>query len=371
MTAVKAIRVEGIEAIERRVEPWRDLAHLRGRNRPFSGPGFVLAALKAYHRDAAPILHAVESNGQWEAALPLIERPLQKAGLTINEFGFPRNPNVLVNDPLLPDDGASARDILGTLLKAIASERCDTLILDHMPRDTNAPELMVAVGEGLGYSSDGVEDSRDLCFVSIEGSFDDYLSTRSSDHRWQLKKILRKAGQAGATVECLRTRSEITAAMPQWFDIERNSWQGSTKGAAMTDEDREFMRHLLTDLDDSEVGELWLLHIADEPAAALRMLADGERICVHTMHYDQRFKHLTPGAILLEAMLRSAWERGLSEVDLHGSSAFFKRWATGERPHQSVRLYKPGLYGSLLRESRRLSRRFEAWQAARRPEQVA
>jgi CelD/BcsL family acetyltransferase involved in cellulose biosynthesis len=371
MAGVKAMRVEGIEAIERFVEPWRELARARRRNRPFAGPGFVLAALKAYHSDAAPILHVVEKNGQWEAALPLIRRPLQKAGLTINELGFPRNPNVLVNDLLLPADDASARESLVALLQTIALERCDTLILDHMPRDPNAPELMIAVAEDLGYRSDGVEVSRDLSFVSVEGSFDDYLSTRSSDHRWQLKKILRKAGQAGVTVECLRTRSEIAAAMPLWFTIERNSWQGSTTGAAMTEEDRNFMRHLITELDDSEVGELWLLRVGGEPAAALRMLADRERICVHTMHYDQRFKHLTPGSILLEAMLRSAWERGLAEVDLHGSSAFFKRWATGERRHQSVRLYKPGLYGSLLRESRRLSRRYEAWQAARRAEQAA
>jgi CelD/BcsL family acetyltransferase involved in cellulose biosynthesis len=94
---------------------------------------------------------------------------------------------------------------------------------------------------------------------------------------------------------------------------------------------------------------------------------------VHTMHYDLRFKHLTPGTLLLEAMLRWAWETGLKEVDLHGNSTFFKRWATGERPHQSVRLYKPGIYGGLLRLGRRLSRRFEsaASSAVKRPPDAA
>lgn len=360
-----ADRIEGIEAIEAAIPRWRALAAARSRNRPFSGPGFVMAALKTYHRHENPAIWVVERGNDLEAALPLISRPLARFGLRINEMGFPRNPNVILNDPLFPpgSDPEARVAVLRCLFAELRRERCCTLILDHLPGADNLPATLAQVAAEFGFGLDEPVQARSLCYIAADGSLEDYLASRSSDHRWQMKKIARRARGAGSAIEVLRTRESISAALEVWFEIERQSWQGSTPGAAMTEIDRAFSRQLLVDLDDDEVGELYLLQIAGVPAAALRMIGSAKRTCVHTMHFAQAFKHLSPGSLLLEAMLRSAFERGVEEVDLHGNSAFFQRWATGERSHYTLRIYKPGLYGRLLQTGRRWARSIEAKRA--------
>jgi hypothetical protein len=358
---VNTRKIEGVPAIREFAGAWADLARRRGRNRPFSAPGFALSALEAYHAGDRPAVIVAERAGVPDAVLPLVRRPLRKGPVTIGEIGPPRNPNVLVNDLLLPDEPAAAEEVLSALLKGLDHEQCDTVLLDHLPDLPGQVDALVRQSVRLGFARDDVSRSRDLFYVSVSGGYEDYLASRSSDHRWQLKKIGRKAREAGARIERVEGRQAIRSSLPILFDIETRSWQGATPGAAMTAEDHAFTAALLTDLDDDEVGELWLLHLADRPVAALRMLGGGDRLCVHTMFFDQQVKGLTPGALLLDAMLRSAWERNLAEVDLHGGSAFFRRWATGSRPHVSVRLYRPGLYGRLLHGGRHLAQRIGAW----------
>ena len=357
--------IEGLEAILEQAEPWQALARRRARSRPFAGPGFVTAALSAYHQGDAPVLYWVEQDGEPQGALPLIRRPIRRSGLSVHEIGFPRNPHTLVNDPLLPDDPSAAGVILEALLVRLATDDCDTVMFDHVPDDAGLVTILEDRARHLGYSVETVDTGRDLQFATLSGDFDAYLASRSSDHRWQLKKLLRKARDADVSIERIEGRDAIRNALPAWRTIEQASWQGASADAAMAAVDDAFTRGLLDRLAEDEVGELWMLSVRDVPAAALRMLGGDCRLSVHTMHFDQRHKGLTPGTLLVEAMMRSAFERGLAEVDFHGDSTFFRRWATGLRAHRSVRLYRPGLYGRLLHGGRTLARRVEAWRKMR------
>ena len=366
--ACQAQRHDGMAAIRTLQASWQALADVRSENSPFAGPGFVLAALEAYHRQAQPVLHAVGRPGALEAVLPLIRRPLRRWGAPVNQLMSPHNPQFILNDPLLcRADAGTALDAATGLLRSLLAERWDSLVLQHLPPE--AARCLQAAAQQLGLGGDGLEPSRSLHVAVIEGSYADYLATRSRDHRWQIKKFTRRAAEAGGWhVEKRSTAAAIEAAFPAWFEIERQSWQGATPAAAMTDADRYFMQRLLRELPPEERGELWLLHMAGEPAAALRMLGGRRRTCVHTMHFAQRFKEFAPGTLLLAAMLEDACARGLAEVDFHGHGAHFKRWATEQRPLFSLRLYRPGVRGALFRGARRLYRR---WAEVRAPALVA
>lgn len=350
-----ARRLGGIPAIEAIRDRWQALALTRPANRPFAGPGFIIAALKAFHGSASTFVWLVEREAALEALMPFVVRPLRRVGMEIAEVGCPNNPHFLISDALLADNDRQASEVTGSLMSALLSERCDTILLQHIAGLATI-KRMVASARAAGFGCDGLEPSRDLYFITCGRSYDDYLATRSGDFRWQLKKRIRRAMSAGVAVEILMGRKAIEAALPIWFDIERKSWQGSTPTAAMSDADRKFMKLLLAELPDDEVGELWLLHVGGERAAALRMLGGTNRTCVHTMHFDQRYADLSPGTLLLNAMLKSAWDRRLIEVDLHGNSSHFRRWATGKREHFTARLYKPGPVGLALRKGRHVYR---------------
>lgn len=350
-------RVTGLDAIAAERATWQALAARRDDNRPFAGPGFLIAAARAFHAEAKPELWLLEAGGEAEAALMLIDRPLRKSGLTIAEIGSHNNPHALITDLLLSPDAAIARMQAEALMRALREASADSILLQHVPAPVQA-EIVLAAARAAGFGCDGLEPSRELYFIACPETYEAYLASRSGDFRSQLKKRIRKAGQSGGyAVEILAGREAIRSGLATWFDIETRSWQGVTPGAAMSDMDRAFMVHLIDELADDEVGELFLLRFDGKPAAALRMLGGNRRTCVHTMHYDQAFEALSPGTLLLDAMMRDAWSRGLAEVDLHGNSKHFKRWATGSRAHATMRLFKPGIRGLLLRQGRRVMKR--------------
>lgn len=181
------------------------------------------------------------------------------------------------------------------------------------------------------------------------------MASRSRNLRWHVKKTLRKAEAVGRVdIDLYRGAGQIRAALDTWFAIERQSWQGGNSSSAMGERGRRFHALLLDELSEEEVGDLWIVKIDSTPAAALRMLASPGRVSVHTMHFAAAFRELAPGAIAFAEMMRDAADRGLREVDMHGTTEFFRRWATGDRPHVSVRSYRPGLRGAALRGARTL-----------------
>lgn len=319
---------------------------------PFSGPGYLGAVVEAYHGQQRPrLLIARNGSGGLRGVLLLVARPLTRCGLTLQEVGFPSNPNVIINDPLLrPPDATQAAS---ALLDAAFANDCDSLMLDHLPVEGGQAEVFSCAAVERGAAADPPRASRSLFFATIGGDYDTFLASRSRNHRWQIKKTWRKATESGTLhVSVARGANDIRARLGTWFDIEARSWQAQTPDAAMQDVDRTFHTLLLERLPPEEVGCLWTVALDGKPVAALRMLESPTRTAVHTMHFDAEYRNLAPGLIAFDAMVRDACERGISEVDMHGNTEFFARWSTGARPHQSIRLYRPGVKGLMFQKLR-------------------
>lgn len=358
MTDCKPIVAEGLEAIRATFSLWQDAAIERGRRRPYCGPGFLMAALRAYHEGDRPTLVVARESGAWRAVFPLVRRPLTRIGLSVKELGSPFNANAILFDPLIsagsPEEWRAAA---AGLIDAAFAAGADTLIADNLPAEDGLPELFREAAATLGLRSDPVRPARTLYFAKLVCDWESYLATRSSSHRWQLKKTMRKARALGeVSVERHAGREAIRRQLELWFAIERRSWQGADPAAAMSDRDRLFHTLLLDELAEEEVGDLWIVRLDGRPAAALRMLAAPGLVSVHTMHYDLACREQAPGLIAFEAMMRDACERGLREVDMHGSTEFFRRWATGQRAHGTVRIYRAGARGAVLQGARQLFR---------------
>ena len=350
-------------------EEWQALAARRGRGRPYAGAGYMLAALEAYHSGDDPALVVARgAGGALLGLMPLVRRSLNRFGLYVDERGFPFNPNVILNDPLIDAGAADAPEIARAMLSCAFEAGAETLILDHLSVETGQAGLMA--GAGAAFRADPPREARALWFADLPGSYEDYMATRSRNHRWQVKKTWSKAEEAGALeVRRHSGAAQIRAALPEWFDIERRSWQASDPASAMGPADRAFHENLLDWLEPEEIGDLWIVALDGTPLAALRMLAGpatgGGNVSVHTLHFDMAARKLAPGLIAFDAMMQAACAEGLAEVDMHGTTDFFARWATVRRPHQSLRLYRPGVKGSLIRGGRQASLRL-AELAARR-----
>jgi CelD/BcsL family acetyltransferase involved in cellulose biosynthesis len=320
----------------------------------FAGYEFNRALWSCFEEDLPLRALVRRSGGDLAGVLPLVRRTVRLHGLPHRECGFFRNQHTLRNALLLRSRDESEWAALLAALRDAGG--WDVLLLENVCAD--APSL-AAIGRGAracALPCDPWESARAHRFAAVEGSWSDYLATRSRSFRWQLKKHARRASELGPVeITRLDERRAMAAALPDVFALERRSWQGAEGTSAMGDRDRAFHERLIERLPDDQLGELWLLRIAGSLAASLRMLRLRSTLFVHTTYYDRARRDASPGTLLFEAMMRSAWERGAFEVDFHGDTPFFRRWSTGAKAHVSTRIYR-GAYGAALHRARQALR---------------
>lgn len=333
---------------------WRRLRAMQPDATVFAGQGFARAIWRSFG-DAPLELFAVSEGDEIVGIAPFTRRRMKRGGLQYNEIGFFRNHHTIRNSLLIAPDRQER--VLSALIGEIARDRSwQVAFLENIPHQPSLLANLDTAATEHDLTRDPIEPGRQLCFARIDGTWNDYRASMSANMRQQLNKFRRRADQLG-TVEFQRlsTRSAIADALPQVFDLQAKSWQGRARGdPAATAADHAFDLALLEDLDDDEIGDLWLMKIDRRLVASLRMLGDAGKRYVHTMHFDPAAKEVSPGTLLFEKMLEAAWAASLAEVDFHGDSTFFRRWTSLHREHVTTRLYSASVYGRLLKLGRRL-----------------
>lgn len=334
---------------------WNDLCRVQRDATVFAGYGFTRALWKSFGQGESLELLSVTDGDELVGLMPLAARTVKRAGVKYAEIGFFRNHHTIRNAVLMRP--GAERAVLSALFTAAADMRnWDVMFLENMRNDPATLSCLDDVLDARGLRRDSIEPGRRLCFLPVEGSWSEYRATKSGNFRQQLKKFRRRASELGPVeFRCLSSRAEITDALPEVFALRAKSWQGRAQAEqAQVATDQTFDYTLLEELDDTEVGDLWLMTIGGRLVASLRMLGDASKRYVHTMHYDPEAKDVAPGMLLFEEMLASAWAARLAEVDFHGDSAFFRRWTAHQREHVTTRIYRPSSFGLLLQIGRRM-----------------
>ena len=343
------------------VPAWQSLCRLDSHATVFASHGFVRALWRSFGDDAPLELLAVCDGDDTIGLVPFTQRTMRRAGLAYREVGFYRNHHTLRNSVLAAPGKHGL--VLSAILEAMArTAGWHVMFLENIPSQSPIATELGPAASRQGLRNDPVEPGRRLCFAAINGTWAEYRAAMSRNQRWQLKKSQRRAHELGRVeYRCLSTRAEIADALPEVFLLQAKSWQEIERtDPTVTAADHAFEYALLDDLDDDEIGDLWLMTIDGRLVASLRMLGAPRKRYVHTMHYDPAAKEVSPGSLLFEKMLEAAWAAGLMEVDFHGDGAFFRRWTSQHREHVTTRVYSASMLGMLLQSGRRLRHQWRA-----------
>jgi len=313
----------------------------------FSGPLFQNALADAFFPEVPRRTIGLFRGDEMAGLLPLCPLPLRKGPFILHETGFFRNAHTLRNHLLTDADANHVRRLLQAALDATDA---DTLLLQNLPCDGNLLECCFDQARELGYCPDVPGDGRALMFCDVEGSYDDYLATRSGQFRRQLRKRRRELEAQGAFSIAALSGPRIVDALAAWKAVVAASWQGQEGEEQGELSDATWHFHSLL----AASGQLWLASLGDRPVAALRMLEDRRAVYVHTMNFDQSLRGFAPGLVIFDAMMRDAFDRGIRRVDFNGASHFFSRWATDRLAHGSLRIYRKTLSARVGRIARQL-----------------
>ena len=289
-----------------------------------------------------PVLIApwMRSNG-WRKKLP------------VKLLGFIDHPESQLADVIcLPTvDANEGISVLFRYLREEVSAEWDLIAFDKLPQGS---PLVQWLRSARPYASDRNQrqSSCPVFVIPLGGSWEEYLSGRSTRFRKTLRNIANRVQRLGnAEVTCYSGKELSADITQQLFSISDASWK-LTSGVAMTSsyERKRFFEELLRNLVTAENVRVWFLHVNGTAIASEIQVVDGTTIYALRSDYDERFSDSSPGVYLQMEILKSVFGGAHGEYNFGvGLNPYKARWTDQTVELLSFRLFNESYYGQLLR----------------------
>ena len=295
---------------------WAELAARLPRPLPFDHPVWHRAWWSHFGEGRTPVYLAVREGGALAGVVPL----MQDSDIL-----------ALAGDPEICDytDVAVPETALPGVFAAIDALPWRTLHLWGLPEESPALAAALRWGEERGYDTE--TDFEAVCpRISLpqgagghENAWDAYLASLSKKDRHELKRKLRRFGEAGNTtrLRALRAGTEVAEALDTFFLLHRISHRG--KAEFMTPRMEAFFREMAVGLADAGLARLYLVEVDGRPVAAQLAFVSGDELLLYNSGYDPAYAHASIGIATKALTLQAAIAEGMRTYDfLRGAEPY-------------------------------------------------
>lgn len=329
--------------------PWRNqwdsLADVRGL--PLAGYAWFRAAERHLaEANQVRVVYHLDAGGQLAAAAALESRVGADGHRDYQILGLPR---LYEPSALLYRDNDAKRVLLCALtalrkpviLGRLWPEDADTDTDNHLQIDRHAIWLSKAAAPSQ--------------YLTLAKTYPDYIDSLPGQRRYDLRRAYKRAESVGPlTTEFRRpTPADLEPLLNQAMEIEARSWKGDIGCSLTANADlRGFFRDTLASYATTGNVFIAFLRIGTSAIATQVGLSAHGRLWLLKIGYDQAFRRLSPGLILMNESIKYSYNHGLRGLEFLGSS---EHWVEAWRP--SMRHYRllaayPHSIGNLLRLGR-------------------
>ena len=323
---------------------------------PLLSHDWFLSCAEAFSNARDLHIVRVHDNGRLVAAAPLV----------VAKFGFVDRLEMLGASVLHEPTGFlyDSDDSLRALCHGVVA-LSRPLWLRRVPGDEpiRAALATATTGRGLLMQSSGGE----CPFLLSPASWDEYLKSRSSQRRYDLRRARRRLQEQGAMkFLCLAPGpDEVDTLLESAFAIESSGWKGRAGSAILhRPELREFFSRYARRACDAGQLRLCFLMLDGRPLAVEIAVEASESFWVLKVGYEERWANCSPGLQLMAECIRLTMERGIRTHEFLGSAeAWIQPWASGTRSYHSFRYYPwhwRGLMAWVLDQADRFGSKFVA-----------
>jgi CelD/BcsL family acetyltransferase involved in cellulose biosynthesis len=247
--------------------------------------------------------------------------------------------------------GEEAQEVIRTLWRYIASmPGWDVIDLPYILPDGPLAELTsVALNSGMLVEQ---RESWRALYISLKtdrAEGEPWSRTSTGQFRKKIARRWRQLEALGPLV-LRRVHHYDPDALQRFYDLERSGW----KGAAGTAIDCDPVTSRFYDLIAREAARfgylsLYSLESCGRPVAAQFGFTCHGRYFLAKAAYDEQYSQYGPGHLLVLAVLRDCWERGVGEFDFLGPWMEDEaHWAKESRVVGHAWVFRRGFYGRLL-----------------------
>ncbi|HEY7875046.1 MAG TPA: GNAT family N-acetyltransferase [Actinomycetota bacterium] len=215
-------------------------------------------------------------------------------------------------------------DVARAVAVALPSEGPAVIAFEGVSAGSAWPALLARHWPDAGASTAFREWSIQAPVLALDApSFDEWLSTKSSNFRQQMRRGRTQLEKLGATFRMAGSEDELRSDLRAFSRLHRDRWAGRGGTNVLSAPVETMLVEAGRRMLDGRF-RLWSLEIGDELVSSHLFLVAGGEVSYWLGGFDQRWARYKPSIQVLLAAIEDAWERGDARVDLGGGSQDYK-----------------------------------------------
>lgn len=236
----------------------------------------------------------------------------------------------------------------------------DVMMLDGLPVSSGQREMFQAAALARGLPTLPHGRARAMYSADLTGGMEAYLARRGSHFRKRHKAQMRACEKAGRFELRKFCGSDIGRGLDAMFEIESQTWKARPEADApvrMPIDDR--LRRFFTEVAHAYAAKddavIHVMSLDGRPAGCLFGLSRDNVMLSLVVYLRDDMRNILNAAPLWDALIRDATARNMTELDIHGVTAYARKWATREDMYQRLYVFSPHLKGRALWASKALA----------------
>lgn len=299
------------------------------------------------------------AEGRLAAVAPFMEERGFRVGIPCRVWVSMSNDHSCRFDFIVGEASDEARLRIVEALAAYLARRTPRvhlLELQDVPIDSPILTLLLDTASRSGQKA-GLRPELETPFIPIEGEWAVYSESISGHLRRNLRRRRRQLeAQGRVEVVCVTREARggglkrLGDHLREGFRIEAMAWKGSAGTAIRENEGwATFYQEWACTAAERGWLRLYFLKLNDRPIAFYYTLVYGRKLYYLKLGYDPAYARYSPGILLHQEILASAFDEKLIELDFLGPRMAWKEdWAKGIRPHVWVYLFQRGFIPRMI-----------------------
>jgi hypothetical protein len=345
-----------IEAIGEIYDEWTVLCEEGACNNPFLRPEWFTAFVKNFGHEILLVTIRRAGDGKLRAVLPLMRKIELLHGIPVRKLQAVFNLNTQRFDLIHGSEESEREEIVRALWNEIKRLPGWDVLEMRLVRKGSWLSRLLELAESENCRT-GVWPMDGAPFAALpqgadkEKLIEEFFNGLKRSFRQDLKRRLVRLKEQGA-VEFVVTRGYSPELLQKYFELEARSWKGRG-GTAVTCDPKVAGLH--DDFARAAAAEtrnalfIYELKLDGKTIAMSLNIMYGRQTVFWKTSYDEDYKRFSPGNLLIREFLADAIRNDSVELDMLSPATGYKRvWASGEREHAALYVFRRGILGGLL-----------------------
>jgi hypothetical protein len=227
----------------------------------------------------------------------------------------------------------------------------------------NSPFLNQQFFSNRSYSARAVPQVNSS-YVSIAGTWEEYLKTRGKETRRKWKKSRKKLFDLpeGVRFQCIEDYETVPEALERYLAIEQSGWKNNRDfSVGGSEKNKRYYEDLLRYLAQSNMLSMYFLTSGNTDIAAAILYKQKSIVYGAHITYRPTFAEYSPGVVLTTEILKMLFGSQYHEFDFLGfrneeKNTLKKNWSTGTRQTIRIEVYKKSGFILLYMIGRRVNK---------------